>query len=299
MHKNSVPEAARGSLVVGSFAGRPGRRPGLINPPKPARVTPTAHSDQPGKPAKPATNGAREAVKPANGAPPPPSSPKPPSATIDLGPRLLDAYRLLDAAGVWFEKLATELEEILGKIGNASEFSFLQASDEPDMDRYTGGEGWVLDGWRWTFPTRHRKQRIGTLSVVADIGRPGRPAAIVGEPCMLVMWSSAAHDWASTVDWAKAFWPPHFGTTGLLDGRVFHWTGKVAGNGPADMMSLRQGAWFFVVRLGALKDLPSLRTLIVQPALALLGGMQVETVFAAAPDVMRFRRLQNEFALDA
>jgi hypothetical protein len=81
-----VPEAARGLVVVGSFAGRPSRRPGLINPAKPARLPAIAHSEEPGKPAKPATNGAREAVKPANGAPHPPAHPSGPPPRSSSAP---------------------------------------------------------------------------------------------------------------------------------------------------------------------------------------------------------------------
>jgi hypothetical protein len=257
------------------------------------------YNAQTGKPPKAAANVSPESgPKPVNGAPPSPSSPLPPSNSIDLGPRLLDAYRLIDTAGIWLEKLAAELEEVFGKIGGSSAFSFLQGTEGPDLDNYSSGDGWVVDGWRWTFPTRHRKHRIGNLSVVADIGRPGRPAAAIGEPCMLVMWSSAAHDWADSVDAAKGFWPPPQGTTGLLDGQLFHWTGKVAGNGPPGILSLKEAAWFYLVRMAAVTNIGNLRTHVMQPALALLGGTPVEAAFAKAPDVLRFRQHGKEFVLD-
>jgi hypothetical protein len=256
------------------------------------------YDTQTGKQPKAAANVSPEStLKLANGAPPP-GSPQPPSNSIDLGPRLLESYRLVDAAGNWLEKLQAELGEVLGQIGRGSEFSFLQDTETTDLDHYTGGEGWIFDGWRWTFPTRHRKQRIGNLSAVADIGRPGRPAAVIGAPCLLVMWSGAAHDWTAAVDAARDFWPPSDRTTALLGGCLFQWTGKVAGNGPASTSTLRDAAWFYVVRLAELTNFAQLRALVVQPAVALLGGAPIDTVFAKAPGVLRFRQFNNEFVVD-
>jgi hypothetical protein len=256
------------------------------------------YNTQTGKQPKAAANvSPGSTLKLANGAPPP-GSPQPPSNSIDLGPRLLESYELVDAAGNWLEKLQAELGQVLGQIGRSSEFSFLQDIETTDLDHYSGGEGWIFDGWRWTFPTRHRKQRIGNLSAVADIGRPGRPAAVIGAPCLLVMWSGAAHDWAAAVDAARNFWPPSDRTTALHGGCLFQWTGKVAGNGPASTQTLRDAAWFYVVPLAELTNFAQLRTLVVQPAIALLGGTPIDTVFAKAPGVLRFRERNNDFVVD-
>lgn len=235
--------------------------------------------------------------RPTNGAKLPPSAPKPPSGSPDLG-QLVSAYRVINAAGIWLEKLKVELDEVLNQIGNSSPFSFLSEAETTDYDHYNGGEGWVLDGWRWSYPTRHRRMRIGELSVVVDIGRPDRPAAAYDIPCLLVMWSTPTHNWAGPVDAAKAFWPPHESVTTLLSGRCFCWTGKAAGSGPADTPSLRDGAWFYVVRLAALTSFLELRKLVVQPALALLKGTPVDEALASAAGVMRFRQQGKEFVLD-
>jgi hypothetical protein len=189
------------------------------------------YNTQTGKQPKAAANVSPESTpKRANGAPPP-GSPQPPSNSIDLGPRLLESYRLVDAAGNWLEKLQVELGEVLGQIGRSSEFSFLQDTETTELDHYTGGEGWIFDGWRWTFPTRHRKQRIGNLSAVADIGRPGRPAAVIGAPCLLVMWSGAAHDWTAAVVMRR-------GTSGRRLIAPPRCTAGVCSSGPAKSLAM-------------------------------------------------------------
>ena len=228
----------------------------------------------------------------ANVAPPPPAS------SLDLGPNLMAAYRQLDAAGCWLEKLQTELGEVLGKLGAGSGFSFLPEADTTNIDHYDSGEGWVLDGWRWAYPVRHRRHRLGELSVVLDLGRPGRAATIIGMPCMVVMWSTAAHNWAASVDAAAGFWPPSCTAVELYGDRVFKWAGNIPGNGPAAALPFREAAWFYLVRLAALTNLAALRTYVVQPVLALLADTEADSAFAIAPDVLRFRQQQNTFVLD-
>lgn len=237
-------------------------------------------------------------AKPANGAPPPPAPSWPPSGSLDLGPSLLAAYRQLDAAGRWFEKAQAEISDVLTNVGASSGLSFLQEAETTDLDHYHAGDGWLLDGWRWTFPTRHRRSRIGDLSVVVDLGRAGRAAATLGMPCMLVMWSGAPHNWGTAVDTAMGFWPALRATTELHGDRVFKWAGKAIGNGPAGTLSPKDSAWFYLVRLAGLTNAATLRTHVVQPALALLAEKDVEAAFAEAPDVLRFRQHGKEFVLD-
>ena len=122
------------------------------------------------------------------------------ASPLDLGPNLMAAYRQLDMAGCWLEKLQTELGEALARSAPAAGFRFFPPeTDSTNIDHYDSGEGWVLDGWRWTYPAQHRRHRLGELSVVLDLGRPGRAASIIGMPCMVVMWSTAAHNWAGIV----------------------------------------------------------------------------------------------------
>ncbi len=230
--------------------------------------------------------------KAANAPPPPPAS------SLDLGPNLMAAYRQLDMAGCWLEKLQTELGEVLGKVGAGSGFSFLPETESTNIDHYDSGEGWVLDGWRWTYPAQHRRHRLGELSVVLDLGRPGRAASIIGMPCMVVMWSTAAHNWAASVDAAAGFWPPSRTAVELHGDRVFKWAGQIPGNGPAATLPFREAAWFYLVRLTALTNLPALRTYVVQPVLALLADTEADTAFAKAPDVLRFRQQQDTFVVN-
>jgi hypothetical protein len=257
------------------------------------------YASQADKPAKGASGEpAGSPPKPPNSASSTPVAPKPPSEPPALD-QLLAAFRLIDAAGVWLEKLWAELDDVFGQIGRGSAFAFLAEAGTTNFDHYASGGTWVLDGWRWVYPTKHRRRRIGELSIVADIGRPGRPAAVTGVPCVLVMWSSEAHDWGASVDTAKGFWPPHEATTTLVGGGCFRWTGKSAGGGGADMPPLRDGAWFYLVRLAALTNFAQLRKLVVQPALAMLNGTSPDEALASATGVMRFHMQGKEFVLDA
>ncbi|WP_428492533.1 hypothetical protein [Rhodopila sp.] len=86
--------------------------------------------------------------------------------------------------------------------------------------------------------------------------------------------------------------------TGLLGSRVFRWTGNAAGDGPAGTLPLKDGAWFYLVRLAGLKSIATLRTHVVQPALGLLADQDVEVAFVKAPNVMRFLQQQNAFVLE-
>lgn len=235
--------------------------------------------------------------KPANGVPVTPTTLTPPSGAPQGG-NLVAAYRLIDAAGIWLEKLKAELDERLREIEKSSAFSFLSEAEVTDCDHYSGGDGWILDGWRWTYPARHRRQKIGELMVVADIGRPGRCAAVTGIPCLLVMWSGAAHSWAGSVDAAKDFWPPSDTTMALVGDCCLRWIGRTPGNGPAAMTAAKDGAWFYVVRLDALTSFVQLRKLVVQPALAILNGTPPEDALAAVDGVMRMHQQGNTFVLD-
>jgi hypothetical protein len=112
------------------------------------------------------------------------------------------------------------------------------------------------------------------------------------------MWSTAAYDWRTSVDTAAGFWPPSLTAVELRGDRVFKWAGNIPGNGPAAMLPLREAAWFYLVPLTALTNLAALRTYIVQPVLALLVDTEVDSAFAKASDVLRFRQQQNTFVAD-
>jgi hypothetical protein len=306
--------AARAGLMTlkmsGAALSRLGRRfaAGEIGPKGQLRLQPihpemlvelrARYVSQMQKPIKATSGGpAGTALKPGNGASLTSATPKPPSGSPEFG-QLVAAYRLVDAAGIWLEKLKAELDETLGQIGKSSAFSFLSEAETTDWDHYSGGDGWIYDGWRWTYPARYRRQKIGELLVIADIGRPGRCAAASGVPCLLVMWSGAAHSWAGSVDAAKGFWPPNDATTALVGDRCLRWIGGTPGNGSAATTALKDGAWFYVVQLDALTNFAQLRKLVVQPALAILNGTPVEEALVSADGVMRFRQHGKEFVLE-
>lgn len=163
---------------------------------------------------------------------PPENAGAPPPADIDLGHNLLAAYRLLDTAGIWFERVAAELADILERVGKSSELSFSSGAPWADDDDYTSGGTWVCNGWRWTFPARYQRVRTGALSFVIDIGKPGRPARVLGVPCALVAWSGIAHDWVRSIDSGTGVWPPPDDTVRLVANRLFQWTGKNARQWP-------------------------------------------------------------------
>lgn len=164
---------------------------------------------------------------------------------------ILAAYRLLDHAGSWIQRLSEEFAEIIGRIGKSGDLSVLPEEEWPDEEAYYGGASWVCNDWRWSYPVRYRRQRIGTLALIADIGRSGRPAADLGKALVLVTWSSAVHNWSGTIDAATGFWPPVANKVGLRAQRLFHWIGP-SGNGSSEALSLRDTSWFYIVPLRAL-----------------------------------------------
>jgi hypothetical protein len=198
---------------------------------------------------------------------------------------------------IHIERLQAELTKALPGIGKASKWSFLGEAQSTDDEVYAGGDGWVSNGWRWTFPARHQRQRIGALSLIADIGKAGRPARAIGLPCMLVVWSSAAHDWAAAIDAAAGFWPPASDTTRLLADCLVQWTGPAPGNGPSTGLPLSESAWFYLVPLSALVSFAKLRSLVVQPALELLTGTAADAAFTKTPEVLRFSRRKGELVV--
>jgi hypothetical protein len=292
-----VPARRSAGIAFGAANGQKFTKGGVSSNQSSARTAlHVQYASQADKPAKRASGEpAGSPSKPPTSASPIPVAPKPPSEPPAFD-QLLAAFRLIDTAGIWLKKLWAELDDVLAQIGRGSAFTFLAEADTTNFDLYLSGGTWVLDGWRWVYPTKHRRRRIGELSIVADIGRPGRPAAFTGVPCVLVMWSSAAHDWGPSVDTAKGFWPPHEATTTLVGDGCFRWTGKGTGGDGADM---RDGAWFYLVRLAALTNFAQLKELLVQPALAMLNGTSPDEALAAATGVMRFRKQGKEFVLDA
>ena len=254
---------------------------------------------QPNKRRKASEGDSQGGTAKLDGAPLPASPTNPPPADLNLGPDVLGAYRLLEAVGDWFERLGTEFTTILKSIGKASDFSFPGQPLAVSSDAFAGGHGWVwvYDGWHWTLPGRYQRQRIGALSFVIDIGRPGRPANALGQPCALVVWSGVAHDWLPAVCNASGLWPPAPETTRLLASRLVQWAGTPPGNGPASALPLRSGSWFYVLPLTALTSFTQLRSLVVQPALELLKGTPAEAAFATTPEVLRFARRKGELVI--
>lgn len=287
------PASSWRSSQTGDHRGQPKAKAGAIASSfdrRPARMQ-AARTRYAGDPAPANGTPAKGAGAPAgSAASPPPNGP-------NLGANLMAAYRLLDVAGMWLEQLAAEYEAMLGMIGKASEFSFATTPLDVMDDPFTDGEGWVYNGWHWSYLCRQRRQRIGCLSFIVDLGRPGRPAHALGYPCALIAWSGVGYDWLPALSVAGGFWPPSATTTQLVANRLFQWTGTMPGNGPNSGGLLRSASWFYVVPLTAISSVARLRSLVVQPALDLLKGAEVEAVFAKLPDVLRFERREDKLAI--
>lgn len=223
--------------------------------------------------------------------------PSVPPAQPDLGPNLLAAYNIFSMAGCWLESLAAEYGEILGGVGKASSISFSTKLLGVLEDGFSDGDGWILNGWHWTYPCQYQGQRIGSLSFVVDLGKPGRPAHALGQPCAIVAWSGVAYDWSPAIGNAGGFWPPSPSTTRLIAKRLIEWSGAPSSTGPRNTTALRNGSWFYVVPLAYLDSAAKLRLLVVQPALALLNGETLEAAFATAPGVLQFDRSEGELVV--
>jgi hypothetical protein len=230
----------------------------------------------------------------SDGATPPPAAPP---ARPDLGPNLLAAYNVVATAGCWLESLAAEYGEILAGVGKASSLSFSTKLLDVMEDGFHDGDGWVFNGWRWTYPCRYHGQRIGTLSFIVDLGKPGRPAHALGQPCAIVAWSGMAYDWSPVIGNAGAFWPPSQTATRLIGKRLIEWSATASSNATRSATAFRTGSWFYLVPLMSLDSNDKLRSHIVQPALALLNGEAIEAAFATAPDVLQFDRRKGELVI--
>lgn len=226
----------------------------------------------------------------------PPGNSEPPAPVAALGPELVTSCQMLDKACSWVERVGEGIDDILAGVAKSSTFSFLNV-EEPPASYYTAGDGWILDGWRWAYPVRLKRERIGKLSIAIDIAHSGRPAEALGLPCVVVLWSGIAHDWAPAIDTATEFWPPSRVTSRLMGQRLFRWAGELPANGPSDVPPFRQGTWFYIVPLSAVASMISLRLQVLQPALELLANAKLDMAFAAAGKVLRFKYSNGHVAL--
>lgn len=113
----------------------------------------------------------------------------------------------------------------------------------------------------------------------------------------MIAWSGVGYDWLPAISLAGGFWPPSATTTQLVANRLFQSTGIMPGDGPNSGGLLRSASWFYVVPLTAISSVVRLRSLVVQPALDLLKGAEVEAVFAKLPHVLRFERRESKLAI--
>lgn len=227
----------------------------------------------------------------------------------DNGANLLNAVRVIEAFGGEVEALKDELGGMLLDAGAPAGLTFEGEGKAPRHEAYRDTSGWVLAGWRWTFPARERRagpgkrRAAGALSVVADIGRSGRPALALGFPCLLVAWSDGLDDWEPVFDAgadsrgkasAANFWPRNDQEEELRAARLFWWLRSLSdGEGLTDAdrrraKSPKANPWFYAVPLLAVSSPIRLRSLVVDPVQLLLEGKSAEEAFAGAPEVLRF-----------
>lgn len=166
----------------------------------------------------------------------------------DNGENVLNALRVIEALGSELEALKDELEAMLLHAGAEAGVTFEGEDNAPDDNAYNDASGWVLTGWRWTYPAKERRtgagrrRAVGGLTIVADIGRSGGLAEALGFPCLLVAWSNRLDDWEYVFDEgggtrdkqrAEAFWPRNDQEEWLRADRLFWWLRSLGeGEGP-------------------------------------------------------------------
>ncbi len=208
---------------------------------------------------------------------------------------IINSVHLMNECGAELEALKADLEKRLLQLGNESPVTFGQEIDPPTLESYDSSKsGWVFDGWRWTFPARERRTgrgpraNVGKLSIVADLGRRGRPANALGVPCLIVTWGPPFDDWNEDIDEAR-FWPPDQGCNKILSERLFLYFKQQRGSAIGEAKAGMDAVWFYVLPLLSLDERGKLTTLIVNPVCSLLRGDAPSEAFKGAEAVLRFQ----------
>jgi hypothetical protein len=204
------------------------------------------------------------------------------------------------AFGEEIESFKNELETTLvGRKDGVVQFG--EQDDHPNYNHYQSGQGWITDGWRWSFPAKRRtigrgpRPRVGTLSVVADLRRAGRPATVLGFPCFIVAWARKGDDWSEDIDFTPTFWPAAEADYELRGERLFWWVND-ENKEERRRSSPLEASWFFIMPIVAVDGPGKLRELIVQPVYQLLNFDRPEVkgevgrdVLANNREILRFR----------
>jgi len=210
---------------------------------------------------------------------------------------IINAVRVLEAAGEEIDALGNELGKMLTELGKAAPVAFKEDDENIEYDEYAPGGGWICNGTRWNFPAKKQKEgkgpkpAAGALTVVADLGGEGRPAQAVGFPCLIVAWCGPDEDWGEEIDDGD-FWPRTSDTDDLQDERLFRYVEEEdqADRGGPNI----EASWFYIVPLLAITGTDKLRSLVVNPVRRLLDGEPPARAFRDAPEVLRFGWQHNE-----
>ena len=213
---------------------------------------------------------------------------------MSIGDNVMNSVRNLRLLGQEVELLIGDLENLLNKPGLSPLISFEARDDSCDEDFYRAENSWVRDGFRWTFPARKKtkspgkKPKIGSLSLMIDLGGEGRPAVTIGAPCVVIAWASKEDSWADTLDGDADFWPVSRADYRIIEQKLFWWTGEEAEEERPLLGCAVDSSWFYIVPLFGLSNRSCIDELIVKPVVRLLDNKDVDYSFANANAVISF-----------
>lgn len=204
---------------------------------------------------------------------------------------IINSVKVLTSLGAELETLKREIETQLTEIAGDIRFD---AWDEKDCSEIynSAGEGWVLDGWHWTFParrravTRGRGQRVGSLSIAVDLGRSGWVADALGFPVLMVAWAHQDDEWASFFG-AEAFSLRQEDSVTLLDEALAVWSEEAPDGNLIDL------SWVYIMPLLSIGDRAKVKSMIVDPVIRLVSGAAPSESLQGV-DAVRFSWVDGE-----
>ena len=209
---------------------------------------------------------------------------------MEQAANIMNAVRLLDAAGQEIEALGEALGRMLTELDEDAAVAFDEDDERADYDGYLTPSEWLYNGTRWNFPAKRRRKGpgkrpvAGALTVAADLGGDDRPARALGVPCFIVAWGVPDDGWEEDLDDGD-FWPRGSDSDDLKDERLFRYVGDEEYERDAPNIEV---PWFYIVPLLAIKGTDRLRALVVEPVCRLLDGEPAARAFRDAPEVLRF-----------
>ena len=207
---------------------------------------------------------------------------------------IMSSVKNLEGLGQEIDLMVGDLEQLLTNPTLSQTIAFAADEETCLTDSYSSVSDWVLTGFRWTFPARRKikgpgkKPRGGSLSIMIDLGADGRPANILGMPCVAVAWASKDDSWAETLDGEVPFWPLNQSDYRLLEQRLFWWTGKELEAEPPGLSAAIDSSWMYILPLSALGNRSMIEKLIVNPVITLVNGRGFAEPFINISEILRF-----------